>query len=437
MKKSLFFFCSLAPAVSLAGQSIYAPGTVSTVGNATVSNHLLSVTHNPAACHQVLKDKDKFRMAYWGSAGLYAEFGAIDNFAEEIDELVELLDENNVSLDEAEDVQNRFNDVLVGLGESGYVKMGWDLTAPGFPMAFKSENLGGNICAELTSDIQVKGSVLDSNLSFDVEDAEVVYNTQSSLYLKSAIMTRVGFSYSREVFNRDIGQWQGKLIAGAKLNFYSMNLSRQVILFESFEDEETSDIISDEYDQNQEQTTAAGLDVGVLWAADRYQLGFTIANLNEPEFDYGDVGANCQDLSGATQINNCVAALNFSSEGRIATEETHVMSALGTLDGAVAVTPKWFLSGSIDVAAYNDPVGDELQWFTLSTTYFPASRWVPGWRLGYRANLTGEELSSMNFGTTLFGVVNFDLMYGLEKTEVDGTVLPRNFALNFGLEQRF
>ena len=98
--------------------------------------------------------------------------------------------------------------------------------------------------------------------------------------------------------------------------------------------------------------------------------------------------------------------------------------------------PNWSIATSYDVADYNDPVGDEVQYFSVSTTHTPSSRWIPAWRVGYRANLAGEKLSQLGLGTTLFGIFNLDLAYGLESTTIDGSSAPRSLGFSFGFEQR-
>jgi hypothetical protein len=67
----------------------------------------------------------------------------------------------------------------------------------------------------------------------------------------------------------------------------------------------------------------------------------------------------------------------------------------------------------------------------------PNWRVVPGVRVGYRENLAGQQLSQVTFGTTLFGFFNFDVLYGLDKIDVDDSSVPRSLALNIGFEQKF
>lgn len=437
--KKLLWVAALVSLSSLAwsGQAIYTPGTMATTGNTSLGLHLLSVTHNPAAGQLVLKDGDHFRMGFLSSAGLSLEYGDVGNFSDELNDLVDLLDAGNVTLDQANDTLTRFNGVISDLAQSGYVKGSSDLFVPGLPMVFHSDTLGGNISLEAELNGEFKGSVLSSNSDLCgnllcLDTALGNYDTKTSLYLKGAQLTRLAVGYSRPLLTRD----QGKLLGGLKLNSYSMKLSKQVIALTTLNGKDVGDVIKDDYKNNQVSSSAVGVDAGLIWVAPRYQVGLTLANINEPSFKFGEVGANCSDLSGAS-ADNCFIARDFANSGLIDATETHTMAATTTLEGALALTPRWYLAGSYDLTKYNDPVGDTLQMASISTSYEPKSWWIPGLRAGYRANLAGEKVDAVTAGATLFSIINIDLMVGLTNTKVDGNTYPRALGLNIGIEQRF
>ncbi len=426
----------LSPLIAWASPNFYSSGTSSTMGHSSVAHHLLSVSNNPAAQELVLAKGDKFRMAFLGSAGFNIEYGDIDNFQDELDDVLDLLDEGNVTLQDADSTVDRFNAVLVSMGNAGYFRFGGDVRVPGLPIVFRSELLRGTVSLDASLDFLAKGSVLDSPLSFAFNGSDVDFQTSSALYLKGASMTRIGLGYSRPVWEQRSGKFQGKLLAGSRLNVYSMKLSKQIIGFDTIGDNEVSDIVKDEYDKNETATTAAGLDAGVIWQASRYQVGLTLSNINQPSFAYGAVGLSCETLTSTARDNCYVAQTNVNS-GRIKANEEHEMSAISTVDASLLVTSNWSLTSSADLAKYNDPVGDEVQYFSLSTTHTPSMRWIPAWRVGYRANLAGEKLSQLGLGTTLLGIVNMDVAYGLQSTTVDGSSVPRALGFNVGFEQRF
>lgn len=434
-----FIFAAISSLPSVAVTSMVIPGTTNTLGNTTIGQYLLSVSHNPAACGQVIAPQKQFRMGFLSSIGGSFEIGQVDNFENEINDLVDILDESNVTLDAAQGLLTRFNGVLQNLDQYGYLKSEFDVAVPGLPMAYHRENWKGSVCAEGSLSAAFKASVLYGELLLTTRNVnnsvEVDFSTSSSLLIKSAELTQFGFDYARPIYQREQQSLPGKLLLGTRVNFYSMQLSRQVMLFENFEDDDVGDVIRDEYDANQHTDTNLGLDLGASWVAEKYQLGFTLANINEPEFSYGDFSLNCNQLTASSQ-NNCLAALNFVNQGDIALQETHVMHAISTVDATYWLMSRWAVAGSYDLADYNDPLGDELQWLTVSTAYMPVSRWIPAWRVGYRKNLVGEKLASVNFGTTLFGVFNMDLLYGLDSAVIDGDEVPRTAGLYFGFEQR-
>ena len=440
IKKIPFVFVGLviglgSPLLAVASPNFFAAGTSATMGHSSIGHHLLSVSNNPAAAHLVVAEKDTFRMGFLSSAGVSIEYGDIDNFQDELDDILDLLDEGNVTLQDADSTVDRFNTVLESMGDSGYFRFGGGIRIPGLPVVFRSQLLKGTMTVDASMDFLAKGSVLDSPLSFAFNNANVEFQTNSSLYLKGASLLRVGVGYSRPVWAQTKGQFQGQLIAGTRFNVYSMELSKQIIGFETIGDDEVSDIVKDEYDKNQVSSSAVGLDAGVIWQARRYQVGLTLSNLNQPSFEYGSVGINCDTLTAAARDNCFIAQTNVNS-GRIKASEEHEMSILGTIDAAFYVMPNWSIATSYDVADYNDPVGDEVQYFSVSTTHTPLSRWIPAWRVGYRANLAGEKLSQLGLGTTLFGIFNLDMAYGLESTSIDGSSAPRSLGFSFGFEQR-
>ena len=245
---------------------------------------------------------------------------------------------------------------------------------------------------------------------------------------------RLGVGYAQPVWAGGEGWQSGELIVGGRMDYHRVSLSKQVFLVDDVDD--FGDTLTDGYDANEETSNGVSLSLGAIWRADLYQLGLTLHNINEPEFDYGAVGTNCGGLTGALQ-NNCFVAQNFASSGRILTNEVHTMHAYMTAEASFWATDNWMIGGSLDLGEHEDFVGDDQQWLSVTALY-QSSHWAaPGFRLGFRQNQVGSELSSVSFGATLFRNASFDLEVGLENTEYDGESAPRNFAFNFGFEEHF
>ncbi len=417
-----------------ASTQLHPPGALWTHGKSVNHSSLLSVTANPAAGSMVVAPGEKVRTGYLSSISFGLEVGDVDNFQDEIDDLIDELDRDDVGFQDAEDTIDRFNAILPEMGREGYLHFEGTLHAPAFPIAIQSDLLQGVVTLDLQASGAVNGRLLDDALTYN--SAQKNLESNSALYLKSAMLTTASIGFSREV-------WQptetSKLYLGATGNLYRASISKQLLKLQALNGESLSDVIRDEYDNNEQSSTQFGLDLGLLWTLPYGQVGLTIANINEPEFEYGSLNRDCAALNEPQAQENCAVAINtFAPAGRIALDETVTFDTQITLEGAV-YTPgrNWLLAGSLDTNSVYDLVGMERQWLTLSATYFADSYLIPNARIGVRKNLAGSELTYLNLGTTLFGVANLDLGYSLDSTEIDGSSTPRGLAISFGFEEKF
>ena len=421
-------------AQAFATPSLYAPGSALTTGGFSNPYQLSSLAYNPASAALLLKSNERVRIGYLSSFGTGTEFGDINNFEDEINDLADELDRDDLALDDAESIVDRFNAVLPTIGQNGYMKLISGGSLPLMPAVFKFDQVPGHFFVEGATELLIGGSFLDAPVTTRVVGSSASVTTESSLYLKSGTNLRFGLGYAQPVWSGGSGWTSGQLILGSKLNVHRLSLSKQVISLNDVDD--VGNVVEDDYDKNELTTTGASLNLGAIWRAERYQLGFTVNNINEPTFDYGEVGTNCAALSGDSQ-NNCFQANAFAADGRIDKTESHTMFAYSKFDASFSVLPNLMLGFSTDLGEHEDFLGDDYQWTTVSMFYQPNHWAVPGTRIGYRSNAVGSELSSVMFGMTLFRNANFDIEYGLDSTEIDGSSAPRNFAFNFGFEEHF
>ena len=89
----------------IAGYQNQLSGPLMTLGKTTNPSTLLSVTNNPAGGESLLSKGESFRMGYFSSLGFGVEVGDVDNFIEDVDELVDALDEDDLSLDRILEIQ--------------------------------------------------------------------------------------------------------------------------------------------------------------------------------------------------------------------------------------------------------------------------------------------------------------------------------------------
>ena len=237
----------------------------------------------------------------------------------------------------------------------------------------------------------------------------------SSLVSKSTRTTEFSFSYSREAMSAE----SGNLFFGARANLYLKQLSRLSVRFGDITDsEELFDAIRNADFRSDE---GAGLDLGVLWVSDSYQLGAQVTNINEPEFRFPDV--NLEPYRSPESIA-------FLQRDAVYTLDRQLK-----LEASVFTDDRrWSAHLGYDVDPVTEPMGDRFQWVTLSGGYTTDSWWIPSIRVGLRQNLAGTELGYLSIGATLFKYVNIDIASALDTVEIDGQKLPQGLMGSIGFE---
>tara|TARA_R110002072_G_scaffold163353_2_gene315834 strand:- start:15068 stop:16411 length:1344 start_codon:yes stop_codon:yes gene_type:complete len=421
---------------SIASYQAHAPGPLLTYGKTTHPSTILSIAGNPANGQALLSDGESHRMGYFSSLGVDVEIGKVDNFLDDVDVLIDALDNNNLTINEANNIKAKFDALLPVMGDDAQVTLGLGVSLPFMPFAIKSDMLGG----VLSFDVRAQGlfdiRFLDAPLEIQTVGSDITLETDSAMYVKGGSILTGSLGYSREVWKPAFVE-NSTLYAGIQANIYKVSLNKQVLALSNIDDDEVSDAIRDEFDENTVDTTQLGLDFGLLWSMSNGQVGVTFANINEPEFDYGDIGQNCGAITDVIRQSNCFVAQNQFS-GEISLSETAVMNAQTIVEGAVFTKDKqWLFSGAADINSVYDLVGRETQYLSGSASYFPNSYIIPSVRVGINKNLAGSKLTSVGFGTTLFGVMNIDLSASLDTVEIDGTKAPRQFGFNIGFEEKF
>lgn len=397
--------------------------------------NLHSLSNNPAQGFYVVPESDRFRMGIAGSLGIGYEMGEVDNFLDRLDDVLDNLERDDIGVAEGIALANELNDVLALIGRDGYARLNAGLQAPLTPIVVRTP--AGTFSVSIEADAEVKASVLDDAVVYSAGSQELM--TRSSLYLKSATLARVSVGWSDELWKKE----RQSLVGGARLNIINGALSKQVINLKaaatSPDDDDVGDIISDQYDTNETKTTNVSIDLGVIYRIDDWRVGLTLKNINEPEFDYGTVGAGCASLAaGSQEYANCMSADYFAQDGRISASETWVLASQATVDGAyIFGNGRGMVGFSYDLTDINLPTGDLQQMFSLVTAYQSPRMWLPGVRAGYHANRKGSELSSISLGLTFFNGLTLDVLMGLEDTEIDGDSLPRTAAVSLGWQSGF
>ncbi len=422
-------------ATALASYQAHAPGPMLTYGKTTSPSSILSIANNPANGYALLSEGEKHRMGYFSSLGMDLEVGKVDNFLEDVDELIDELDKDDLTINEANAVKAKFDALLPKMGKDAQMTLGLGLHVPFMPFAVKSDTLGGVLSFDLKAQGLFDIRFLDAPLNIQTVGANSTLETDSAMYVKGGSILTGSVGYSREVWQPEFVE-NSRLYAGVQANVYKVSLNKQVLALSTIEDDEVSDAIQDEFDENTVDTTQVGIDLGLLWTMPNAQVGITFANINEPEFEYGDIGKNCSDLSGTRQSNCLVAQNEFADELNLS--ETAVMNAQTIIEGAIfSENKQWAFAGAAELNSVYDLVGRETQYVSASASYFSDSYIIPSVRFGINKNMAGSKLTSVAFGTTFFGVMNLDISASLDTVEIDGTKAPRHFGFNIGFEEKF
>lgn len=423
---------------AMAGTSGILPGSMSTTGPSSNHHSLFAATHNPAMAALTVNSDESWRTSYFASIGTNIELGDVNDFVDDVDELIDILDDpgsTDMSVDETLD---RFNSVLVKIGEEGYLKNSTNIYFPGFPVYWKPSFLKGTLFSELSLGTQEKLSIIDSELRFNNQNNG--FETSSAAYIKTGIETKFSVGYGQKVLEDFYPMGlEGSLYAGTKVSIYSLDLSKQVFQLQLLDGKDIGDAVEDAYENNLESTTAAAIDVGVTWVADKYRVGLTLENLNSPEFKYGAVGQNCESIAeDSVARSNCELTAEFvQTEGEIKARESHVKSALVSVDATYFLLHNWAVSTSLDLASWDDIVGTQNQEFQVSTSYTPSSVFLPSVRIGMHQNLVGSELTTYGFGLSVLNSISLDLAFAPDYIEYEGDKAPRKFSFALSFEENF
>ncbi len=256
-------------------------------------------------------------------------------------------------------------------------------------------------------------------VSPDAESIKIRFDNDSTLVTKAAVINEFAGSYSREI---PLDTSSGKLYGGVNAKFYRVGLSRVATRFGDITDSE--EIWRSIKDADFNYSNDIGIDFGLLWSGNNYQLGATLTNINEPDFAYPDLDASNYKDPGVRDI--------------IARGENYVMERQLKLEASwFTQKGSWGWNFGIDANKVRDPLGFDYQWVTLSGGYNTESFWLPGVRVGVRSNLAGTRLSYIGGGVTAFKYVDLDIATSLETTRINDTKLPRSLLINLGFNVAF
>ena len=433
---------------------IYHPaGPNLTYGAVSNNQSIISNVTNPAAGAAVFtKEDSQYRFGILSSIGFGLEFGQVDNLYKQIDATQAQLNkaqqipaaslynadinvfQQNVAAYINQNGISTINDAMNLFQADGYATVFSSFHVPLTPFVISHKGLGGSFVIDanvsaianmsFVSDpvANITGPQVAGIMSYNPVTQTVTYNldgviqSDSTLLVKAVAVAELGFGYSRPVLKSE----SGELMAGFRAKYYKVGLSRAAQRLLAVDGAKKT------FDAGKDYVYRSGVgdDAGALWVSTHYRVGAWVDNINKPSFKFNDV-----DTTGYTDPA-VIARLSESATYQM-DSQLHLETALHT------ESQNWVINVGLDANAIKDPIGSEYQWATLSAGYATDSWWIPGFRVGYRANMAGTELAYMTGGLTLFKSVTLDAAYSLDSVKVDGDKFPRSLMLNLGVELSF
>lgn len=415
MKKLAIFSTSLLSSAVMAAMPVNQPvGSSFTLSSAPNIRALSTVHGNPAAPFLMVNqdDNDSFRFGILGPLSIGVEMGDVSNLGDQIEQIEDILDATYVDANAAQAELNRANNIIDKIGDTAYIKTTASMQVPFMPIIYKTDSKGAFMLDASLSGV-AKGSLLADNVVRSGNEL----TTDTSFYAQTATDLKLGLGYSQSVWDNA----HGILVGGVKANLHNISMGRALVKLDD-DSVDAGDAISDSISDDAVSSTGVGLDLGVVWVSNYYQVGLTLANINEPEFDGAPITSNAA-----------------SNKYNISTTDKYVKEMQTTVDFAVSTKGKQVTLGlSYDANEVKDAVGDEYQWAAASLSYNGDSHFIPGLRVGFRQNMAGSELSYASAGLTILKRLNIDLAVALDTVvDEDGDELPRGGFFSIGYDTAF
>ncbi|MFQ3266593.1 MAG: hypothetical protein ACJAXH_000617 [Colwellia sp.] len=163
------------------------------------------------------------------------------------------------------------------------------------------------------------------------------------------------------------------------------------------------------------------VDLGLVWAAENYQLGASITSILEHTYDFPDF--NKADFTSIRIVNQLNQHSTYIMERQLKVEV-----------GIYTDQRQWSLNAELDANSVADPMRDDYQWLTLTGGYAADSWWLPSARIGFSRNLVGSKLTYINAGITVMKFLNIDVATTLDTVTLDGNEMRRGANLRLGVQ---
>jgi len=464
---AVFSIPASASVISNTGKSL-------TYGSVSGEASLIGTRFNPASASLAashLKEAQTVGGEFSGGAGM--EYGNVQELFDKVDELAEYFvrggsggSGDGVEVEDSIDINNPQLDVLIDavaaraakvtsllavVAAEGYARANIDGQ---FSLVLNKDISGGHLAFDYVSSLSAGVAGIVDQIEFDPQTAldelqsaynidplsprttfdlsgglqltvdpasgstSVAFDNDSLLLTRASQIEEFTFSYSNSV-----GDFaNGTLYWGLAPKVVQVGLSNIAYRIGDLSDSES--IFEDARDAELESDTALGLNVGILWVADNYNLGLKVTDILENTFTFPEL-----DTSNFTNPELIEAAER--------SREYKLKRQIGFEGGVTSSNKRWSFNTSIDANAINDIFGFDYQWFTASAAYHPNTWVVPDLRFGFRHNLAGSGISYLGGGITFLKYLNLDISVATDTVVVEGDEFPRGADATLGFSYAF
>lgn len=246
------------------------------------------------------------------------------------------------------------------------------------------------------------------------QNVKLSINNESLLLVKATTVLQSSLSYSRKAIESD----NGSLYWGVKPTMYRVGLSNVSTRLGEVTDSEA--LFNDIKDADFIYENGFDVDLGLVWAAENYQLGASLNNIIEHTYEFPELDDNFR----STEILQ-----------KLAQHEAFTMQRQLKLEAGVYTQDRqWSLNAELDANPVVDPMQDRYQWLTVTGGYATESWWLPSARVGFSRNLAGSKLSYFNAGVTVMKFINIDIASTLDTVTLDGEKWMRGAHLQLGVQ---
>jgi len=240
-------------------------------------------------------------------------------------------------------------------------------------------------------------------------------DNDSLLLVKSTRVSQFSLSFSKKAMENG----EGTLYWGVKPSLYRVGLTNVSTRLGEVTDSEA--LFEDIKNADYIYKNGFDVDLGLVWAAQNYQLGVSVTNLIESTYKFPELDQS--DFRSVEVLGKINFHKEFSMQRQVKLEA-----------GIFTKHRNWSLHAELDANPVEDPMRDRYQWFTITAGYAADSWWLPSARIGMSRNLAGTELGYLNAGVTVMKIINIDLATILDTVTLDGNEMMRGANIRIGVQ---